>query len=99
MRRPVITHHAHQRARQRLGRHHTPLTRLRRQSVLLPARYARKLRIRTSPTKSGVRYRVAGDALLVCRGRRVLTVWRLSLDALATVLVWKATGIWTGGAA
>ncbi|MFT5460241.1 MAG: hypothetical protein ACI9K2_006758 [Myxococcota bacterium] len=99
MRRPVITRHARERALQRLGAGHTPIATLRRRSVLLPARYARRLAIRTPQTKSGIRFRVAGDVLLVCRGRRIITLWRLSADAFATVLVWIATGIWTGGMA
>ena len=99
MRRPIITLHAHRRARLRLGLHHTRVSRLRRRSIALPARYARRLRVRTPSGKSGIRFRVAGDVLLVCRGRKVVTLWRLSTEALATVLVWTATGIWTGGAA
>ncbi|MFT5454469.1 MAG: hypothetical protein ACI9K2_000946 [Myxococcota bacterium] len=99
MKRTVITHHAHRRAVQRLGTCHTRLTRLHSASIRLPARYARTFGIRTPRCKSGVRFRVAGEVLFVCRRRVVLTVWRLSTAELATVLLWAASGVWLGRSA
>ncbi|MCB9742315.1 MAG: hypothetical protein H6741_25740 [Alphaproteobacteria bacterium] len=96
-----LTDHAVERAVQRLGwpRLAAP-ERLRahfRRSVKLPPRYARHLnglsRLRRRP-KVEPEYRVAGSVFMVCRRGRVLTVWSLDEEQVATVLVWAVSGIW-----
>ncbi|HYD02641.1 MAG TPA: hypothetical protein VEB22_15545 [Phycisphaerales bacterium] len=61
------------------------------QSVAVPARRLRR--------KGGVggrgRYRVTASAVLVVRGRTVVTVYELELEDLAAVLVHELMGIWT----
>ena len=96
--RPFVTTHAARRAVERLEASPRDLHRLFASSLPLSWRRAAQLGIRVPSHKSGVRFRVAGDVLLVCRGAVIITVWRLTLEQLATLLVWSATGWWIGGA-
>ena len=97
-----ITQHAADRAVERHGCPSVKHARLRLRryfqiSTRLPWRYGRTL-ARRCPDQlpRGLRadYRVAGPWLLICRGRRVITTWRLNGEQLATVLCWAATGMW-----
>jgi len=99
-----ITHHAAERAIQRHGctnlrdARHT-LRRAWSSAVQIPPRYARQLSSRdaaTKPKRRGpkIRFRVAGSVLMVCRGRRILTTWRLDEEQAASVLWWVAANRW-----
>lgn len=96
---PTITRHAAQRACQRLGSRvaEARVRKLWRESARLPDRLAASLLDQRPPSQKGsASYRWCGDVLLVCRGRRVVTLWRLDIDQLATLLVWRLMGVWTG---
>jgi hypothetical protein len=97
------TNHSIERALGRVGGFESPAaaaTWLRRawaEGMKLPGRYARSLGRRRSPRrrrKEDPIFRVYGDVVLVGRGRLVITCWRLNNDALASVFVWVALGIW-----
>jgi hypothetical protein len=102
-RQPHVTEHAMQRAIERhqcrsaaeANRH---LTRCWQQSVRLPPRYARDLfnrPVHSKPQAAQKRdFRIAGSTLLVCRGRHILTTWRLTESQLATVVVWILSHCW-----
>jgi len=99
MRRCLVTVHASERAVERFG---VPQSAARRfvdrhcqGSIKLPYRLAQSLMRRARPARKGCPvFRVSGDVMLVCRGRRVVTVWRLTTEELATVLTWLSTGRW-----
>ena len=97
-----ITNHAAERA---VERHDYPSIdhariRLRtrfRQSIKVPWRHARHLLGNgdwESHRSNKADIRVAGPCLLVCRGKTVITTWRLGSDELATVAWWILTGAW-----
>lgn len=92
-----VSRHAAERAEQRLGataadRRVYELWYLSRR---LPGRLAALLLGRRHPGL-GREIRWAGDVLLVCDGQTVITLWRIDDEQLATLLVWRLTGIWTG---
>ena len=98
----VVTRHAMERAMLRLGCA-TPGAAVRHlqaawaRAVKLPERYGRQLakRMQDKPHKGRrVQWRVAGSTLLVCRGTRIITTWRLDENQLATVLWFVAANRW-----
>ncbi len=100
-----ITRHARDRAVQRLGvpniRAASHLKQLFQGSVKLPRRYGRQLIglpvIRGSRKAHTTCYRVYGDVLLICRGRTLITLWRLQQEQQATVCLWLLLGQWLRG--
>ena len=100
-----ITRHAAQRAVERHGGQSLAHARARlrryfRRAIKLPWRHARHLIVQSEHDLHRVGkadVRVAGPCLLVCRGKTVVTTWRLSPEELATVLCWVATGWWFQG--
>ena len=103
---PVVTTHAARRwtQRVRLGtrRQAHDLVRLAHEgSVLVPYRLAaprwaaRDGRRPPKRQRSRTRFQVSASAVLVCRGRSVVTVIALSVEELAGVMVWLVMGEWT----
>lgn len=95
-----ITHHAALRATERFGIAGMPnavawLTSCFEHAVLVPPRVLRAITGReASPRcKGAARFYVHGTAVMVARGNRVVTVWPLTLDQLAELVVWCALRI------
>ena len=97
-----VTHHAIDRAIERIGmRSRAAATSFIREAwaagTRLPYRYGQTLQLTLSkgiPKKERSSYRVWGDLLLVGRPGVVITVWKLTEEQLASVLVWGLVGIW-----
>ena len=101
MRTCTVTKHAAQRACERFGLppESAPeaIEQAWRASIPLPWHLGRVLLdCRLRHQKGVPSVRVHGSMLLLCRGRAVVTVWRLSDELCATVLAWTATGEWAG---
>jgi hypothetical protein len=92
-----ITHHAAARATERFG-----IVRLSdayawlacciEHAVHVPTRVLREITGREAPPrrKGAARFYVHGTAVMVVKGDRVVTVWPLTLDQLAELVVWCA---------
>jgi len=48
----------------------------------------------TLSRRNGIRYHVAGSALLITAGNRVVTVIKLTDEDIAIVLTWLTSGFW-----
>lgn len=48
----------------------------------------------TYSRKHGIRYHIAGAAIVITGGNRVITVLKASTEDYATVLTWLMTGFW-----
>ena len=101
--RPVhVTRHAVERAMLRLGCATAVAARKHLQqawsgSISIPERYARQLckADRGKPHKGRrVQWRVAGSTLMVCRGARIITTWKLDDNQAATVLWFCTANCW-----
>jgi hypothetical protein len=96
-----VTRHARQRAVERFGvgpgQADAFMEELFGRSRSVPRRYATDLGLSRGLRKGGCRYRVAGGAMLVVRGKTLVTTWRLDPEQLATVVWWAATGTWAPG--
>jgi len=98
----TVTHHAALRGVERFGLRTTARSTAVIEaafdtSVKLPWRYGRQLSLRPAPVKQvgrRVDVRVAGSMLLICRGRRVLTTWRMTDAQFSTVSWFVITGAW-----
>ncbi len=97
-----VTRHATDRAIERIGiRNRATATSFLREAwtsgTKLPFRYGQSLQPKLSmgvPKKERSSYRVWGNLLLVGRPGVVITVWKLTEEQLASVLVWGLVGIW-----
>jgi hypothetical protein len=103
--RPVkVTHHAVERAVERLdmpshGAARTALAHAWRESVAVPNRIGRELsrgRGSTRGRKERGKIRVWGSVVLVGRRNTVVTVWTITPELSAAVMVWVAMGVWVG---
>ncbi len=97
-----VTRHATDRAIERIGiRSRVAAKSFLREAwaagTKLPYRYGQDLQrklITGIPKKERSSYRVCGNLLLVGRPGVVITVWKLTEEQLASVLVWGLVGIW-----
>ncbi len=71
-------------------------------SVLVPNRLASKLWVNrvfesvSAKRRLGMRYRLTGNAVLVMSGQTIITILIPSDEDLATMCVWRLTGVWLG---
>jgi hypothetical protein len=92
------TAHALQRARQRLDAPdnrtaHRLLVEAWREGITLSWRWLMRL-CGVSENRGYATARVYGDIVVIGRGRRVITTWRLTPDSFADLLVRLALGVW-----
>ena len=93
---PRVTHHAVDRAVQRLHIRRALAPRyledITNESIAVPRRImAALLRKPIPPRRKGAeKYRCFGSIVLVIRGNALVTVWKLGEEALAELLLWIA---------
>lgn len=95
-----VTRHAADRAVERLGLRDAALARvylerLLEHAIVIPARvlYALTGREAAPRRKGAARFYIHGSVVMVIKGDSVVTVWPLTLEELATLVVWSALRI------